>query len=322
MKLREILRFTCLIALLLTLAVSQTNALAAAPRVASGPIASMRLETTGLRSVAAPTSVNIDQTVTYALELSNLTTPLTSVEFGCYFSSDLARIDNITDGNIFGTAGTDFLSTINGPSGDTFIYAVAGINKTTTSTSGTVLHIDLTGLAAGTFDFNCQVRASTGGALFTVPFSSTTITIVNPTGDGTVAGVVTASKTVTITLTGATTPTGTANPTTGAFSVSAPAGTYTIKASAPGFLDASGSAVVTSGNITTKSTILLVAGDIVTTGTSTNTIDEDDVLAIGNNYNKSTPTEADLNNDGVINVLDLQILSPNFGKTGPIPSAW
>ena len=320
MKRNEILSLTCLAALLVSLLISQTSAQAAAPRQGSGPVASMRLETTGLRTAVAPTSLNVDQTVTYALELSNLPTPgLTSIEFGCYFSSDLAAVDNITDGGIFGSADSNFLATTNGPLGDTFIYAVAGINKTTTGASGTVLHIDLTGLKAGSFDFNCRVRASTGGALFDIPFNVTTITVIDPTGDGSVVGVVTASKTVTITLTsGATTITGTANASTGAFNLSAPAGTYTLTARASGFLSAAGSAAVSSGIITTKSTIALVAGDIV----ASNLIDDLDVLAIGNNYNKSTPTEADLNNDGVINLLDLQILAPNYGKSGSIPPTW
>jgi hypothetical protein len=37
-------------------------------------------------------------------------------------------------------------------------------------------------------------------------------------------------------------------------------------------------------------------------------------------YNTITPAAADLNNDGVINVLDLELLARNYRKTGPI--AW
>jgi len=58
------------------------------------------------------------------------------------------------------------------------------------------------GLKAGTFTFDCQVRASTGGALFLIPFTPLSITITSPVTMGTVAGRVIASKAVTITLTG------------------------------------------------------------------------------------------------------------------------
>jgi hypothetical protein len=36
------------------------------------------------------------------------------------------------------------------------------------------------------------------------------------------------------------------------------------------------------------------------------------------NYNLAQPSVADLNNDGVINVLDLEALAFNYRKTGPI----
>jgi hypothetical protein len=37
-------------------------------------------------------------------------------------------------------------------------------------------------------------------------------------------------------------------------------------------------------------------------------------------YNASTPGSADLNNDGIINVLDLERLAKNYRQTGP--TAW
>jgi hypothetical protein len=37
-------------------------------------------------------------------------------------------------------------------------------------------------------------------------------------------------------------------------------------------------------------------------------------------YNTAVPAAADLNNDGVINVLDLELLALNYRKTGPV--AW
>ena len=37
-------------------------------------------------------------------------------------------------------------------------------------------------------------------------------------------------------------------------------------------------------------------------------------------YNGSTPSAADLNSDGTINVLDLELLADNYRETGP--TAW
>jgi hypothetical protein len=102
----------------------------------------------------------------------------------------------------------------------------------------------------------------------------------------------------------------------GTFSLTAPAGSYTILATSNGFLSAQGSATLTGGSTTTKPTITLLAGDI----DGNNVIDQFDALTIGMNYNAATPSGADLNNDGVINVLDLELLADNYRATGP--QAW
>jgi hypothetical protein len=47
-------------------------------------------------------------------------------------------------------------------------------------------------------------------------------------------------------------------------------------------------------------------------------IDQFDAITIGMNYNASVPAAADLNNDGIINVLDLELLAKNYRATGPI----
>jgi hypothetical protein len=107
----------------------------------------------------------------------------------------------------------------------------------------------------------------------------------------------------------------TANP-DGTFSLAAPAGTYSVVATASGFLSAQGSAVLNPGSTTTKPVISLRAGDI----DNNNVIDQFDALTIGMSYNASTPAAADLNNDGIINVLDLELLAGNYRDTGPI--AW
>jgi hypothetical protein len=104
-----------------------------------------------------------------------------------------------------------------------------------------------------------------------------------------------------------------ANP-DGTFSLTAPAGTYTIAATASGFLRAEGSATITGGSTSTKPDVTPLAGDI----DGNDVIDQLDALTIGMNYNGTTPAAADLNNDGVINVLDLELLAANYRETGPI----
>jgi hypothetical protein len=102
----------------------------------------------------------------------------------------------------------------------------------------------------------------------------------------------------------------------GTFSLSVPAGTYTLRATASGFLSAEGSVTLTSGNTVTQPTVSLLAGDIDGNGV----IDQFDALTIGMSYNTATPAAADLNNDNVINVLDLELLAQNYRETGP--TAW
>jgi len=135
---------------------------------------------------------------------------------------------------------------------------------------------------------------------------------------GSLTGKVIASKPVTVSLYDATNALVATVPANldGTFSLTAPAGTYAVVATAPGFLSAAGSATLTSGGTTSLPDVTLPAGDIDGNGV----IDQLDALTIGMNYNGSTPAAADLNNDGVINVLDLELLAANYRDTGPI--AW
>lgn len=152
----------------------------------------------------------------------------------------------------------------------------------------------------------------------TATFTSTPIEpSATPTAlpDGSITGKVIASKPVTVSLYNASdelVTSVTANP-DGTFSLTAPSGTYTIAASASGFLSAEGSANIPAGSTATKPDIALLAGDI----DGNNVIDQFDALTIGMNYNGTTPSAADLNNDGVINVLDLELLAANYRETGP-----
>jgi hypothetical protein len=100
----------------------------------------------------------------------------------------------------------------------------------------------------------------------------------------------------------------------GSFQLSAPAGTYSVKATANGFLSAEGSVTLISGSTVTKPTINLLAGDI----DGNDVIDQFDAMTIGMSYNTTQPAAADLNNDGIINVLDLELLAQNYRETGPI----
>ena len=133
---------------------------------------------------------------------------------------------------------------------------------------------------------------------------------------GTLAGQVFASKPVTINLynlDGSNAATITAN-TDGTFSLTAPTGIYTAVASSSGFLKAQASVTLTDGMTATLTPINLPAGDI----DGNNAIDQFDALTIGMNYNAAEPSVADLNNDGIINVLDLEALAGNYRKTGPV----
>jgi hypothetical protein len=63
-------------------------------------------------------------------------------------------------------------------------------------------------------------------------------------------------------------------------------------------------------------TVSLAAGDIDSNGV----IDQFDAMTIGMGYNTLIPPAADLNNDGTINVLDLELLAQNYRRSGVI--AW
>jgi hypothetical protein len=103
--------------------------------------------------------------------------------------------------------------------------------------------------------------------------------------------------------------------TDGTFSFTIPVGTYLVFARADGFLGAEGFVTILAGNTSAMPVISLPAGDI----DGNNRIDQFDVLTIGMNYNNALPNVADLNNDGIINVLDLELLARNYRKTGLVP---
>lgn len=147
------------------------------------------------------------------------------------------------------------------------------------------------------------------------PIASPTI---SPDSPGALTGQVYASKTVTVSLydNENALATSTVVGSDGAFSLDAPAGVYTVVATASGFLNVQGMASLSPGQVTTLTPVNLLAGDI----DGNHVIDQFDALTIGMNYNLASPAAADLNNDGIVNVLDLELLARSYRKTGP--SLW
>ena len=132
--------------------------------------------------------------------------------------------------------------------------------------------------------------------------------------DGIFGGQVFASKPVTISVfsEGGTPITESLANMDGTFNLPLPPRTYVVFAKASGFLSAQGSVTVTSDILSTLPTISLLAGDI----DGNNVIDQFDAMTIGMNYNTATPEPADLNSDGIINVLDLEALAKNYRVAG------
>ena len=98
------------------------------------------------------------------------------------------------------------------------------------------------------------------------------------------------------------------------FAITLPGGIYTVTARASGFLSAQGSFTVVSNMNLTLPTITLPAGDI----DGNSVIDQFDAMTIGMSYNTTVPAAADLNSDGSINVLDLELLAGNYRKSGAL----
>jgi len=264
-----------------------------------------------------PTSVTVGETAVVTVNLNNVPAEgYASAEFTCTYDPTLVQVGNIAVTSLFGT---DPATAINNPQNGTFIVAIAGSNNQKATTSGAAFTFDATGLLAGQATITCTARVSPGGdGLFDLPGTGATLTINDVVQEGTLTGQVIASKTVTINLYNADTTLANsvaANP-DGTFSLTAPAGSYTVEATASGFLSAEGAATINAGETTTMPTISLLAGDIDGNGV----VDQYDALTIGMSYNTASPDAADLNADGIINVLDLELLASNYHATGP--TAW
>ena len=276
-------------------------------------------------TIDTPGSVGVGETILVTINLNNVPpSGYTSAEFTCTYPPALVAISNILVTDLFGT---DPAVAVLGPQSGNFIVAIAGSNGQRATTSGAVFSFNVTGLQAGQASITCVTRVSTGdGALIELDPTTANITVggapsPTPTTDpGTtspvLAGQVLATKPVTVSLydAGNALTTSVIANTDGTFGLTAPVGIYTVVATASGFLSAQGPAILTAGTTTTKGTISLLAGDI----DGNNVIDQYDAMTIGMNYNTVSPDAADLNADGIINVLDLEDLAANYRASGAL----
>ena len=102
----------------------------------------------------------------------------------------------------------------------------------------------------------------------------------------------------------------------GTFELTAPAGVYTVVAEASGFLKTQTAITLNAGETFSLPSIDLTAGDVDNNGV----IDQFDAITLGMSYNTASPDAADLNADGIINFLDLEIIAANYDATAP--RAW
>jgi len=270
---------------------------------------------------AAPSNIKKGHTSQVTVSLNDIPTQgYTSTEFTCTYDPAHVEVGSISVGNLFGI---DAVLGMSEPRNGSFILAIAGSNGQRALNSGVAFTFQVQGMQAGETVVECKARVSEGlNTLQSVNSSPSNITIAEaiPTSTteptlASITGQVLTSKRVTVQLYNADNSiaaTTTANP-DGTFNINPPEGTYTIVASAEGFLSVQGSVTVTNGKFTSKPTVSLIAGDIDNNGF----VDQIDALTIRMNYNSATPTAADLNNDGVINVLDLGLLAENYGQSGP-----
>ncbi len=292
-------------------------ALAVPSQAQSAPGGSQH-ESPFVTTIVTPASITPGESSSVAVNLNHVpATGLASAEFTCVYDPAVVEVTGITPTSLFGA---DPILAISGPQNGSFIFAIAGSLGNKAVTDGTAFTFSAKGLIVGQSAIDCQARVSAGD-LVLVSISSTPASldveeIVAPPVLGSLAGQALASKPVTVTLTDSNASIAgsiIANA-DGTFSLPVPGGTYTVVISAPGHLRALGSVTITNGNTTTLPVIKLPAGDI----DGNDVIDQFDALTIGINYNGTAPDAADLNNDGTINVLELEVLSPNYRQSGPV----
>jgi murein DD-endopeptidase MepM/ murein hydrolase activator NlpD len=286
--------------------------------------------------VVEPSSVLVGGSAAASVRLHNMPSEgLSGVEFTCNYDPGIASVTNIAEAGLFGG---DPAVAVNGPQNGGFVVAIAGSHGQKTTGDGEAFTFSLTGLQEGQTSVACTARISRGdGALQDILWFPDNLTVVGdaveptpiptitppptatpppPPSEPTVIGQVFAGKQVSVSLFALDNSLVNAVEVDqdGIFSMTAPAGTYVIVASAEGFLPAQAAITLTDGEVLAMPEISLPAGDIDGNGV----IDQFDALTIGFNYNASSPSAADLNNDGVIDVLDLELLAANYRKSGAL----
>ena len=296
----------------------------------------------------SPASLLIGETALVSVKLNNVPGEgYKSVEFTCTYDGTLIEKSNIAVTDLFSA---DPVVAIHDPQNGPFIVAIAGANSNRAMTSGTAFTFSAKGLQAGHSAVQCTARVSRGDNLaIDVPSIGADLTILeaqlsptplvpatavpgeqeqptvtstpleSPTPtllpNGSLSGQILASKPVTVRLLDANQMEITsvlANP-DGTFTLTPLPGEYSLIATASGFLSYEGSVTITAGNAMVFPAWGLLAGDV----DGNNVIDQFDALTIGMSYTSSTPEAADLNNDGLIDFLDLELLAQNYRQTGP-----
>ena len=286
-------------------------------------------------SVLAPSSLNVGDVGLVTIYLGN-TPPegYTSAEFMCNYSDNL-EVSNIVVKELFGE---NPAIAINNPQSSDFIVAIAGSSLQRATTSGVAFTFEITGLSAGEAHIECPASISRGdgiltaiesiGASLTVldspsPMSAESAAVSSAsqnkstsTSTSALTGQVSANKPVTINLydtNNALIASGFVN-SDGLFSLFVPAGTYTAVAEANGFLKSQYLVTLIEGDSGINLNINLLAGDI----DQNNVIDQFDAMTIGMSYNTSSLAAADLNGDGIVNILDLVLLAENYRATSSL----
>lgn len=244
---------------------------------------------------------------------------IASVEFACSYASDQISVGSVQIGNIFGD---DPVFVYNNSQAGSFIYAVAASNGRVINTNGVAFTFNITGMQPGSSPVECKAKISgTNYSLESIASIPDSITVAlfsaptaTPLSAPMLAGQVIAKKPVKISLFNPDTTLAASAMTNpdGSFNLIAPAGSFTVIASAEGHLSAQASVTLLEGTTTTLDPITLPAGDI----DSNNVIDQYDALTVGMNYNVSASLPADLSNDGLINVTDLEMLAENYRMAG------
>ena len=276
-------------------------------------------------SVFPTTSIDIGETTLAQIYLGSIPEGgYSSAEITCGYDAEVIAINNITATDLFGTQPA---IAVNEPQNGTFIAAIAGSNGQKALSSGTVFIFDIRGLSAGKTIIDCSARISMGdGILVDIASINATLTVFEPLAtpapnqsdlhpnSPSFTGQVFASKPLTIKLYDADNALliSTRANDDGSFHLSTPTGTYTVVIEASGFLKAQGTATFAAGETLTKPIISLIAGDI----DGNAVIDQFDAMTIAMSYNSNSPDAADLNADGIINVLDLEVLAANYRLFG------